>query len=231
MGPGTFSITTAITDAGDSGVLLPVALVCAATLWFYHSRQLAWLLLRTVLLACVMIAVLKIAFLSCGTRWQTGLVSPSGHACLSAVVYGVIGTILSAGRSMPARIAIATAVIGMILAVAVTRVLMGIHTLPEVLVGLGVGGLALLHFAYSYSRMQPLRVDLSTFSVAMVATVLVAFGTRLPAESILRHIAKRLSETCAHAPAVQPDYRAGIWAPSSRSKASTSSARSRAVWS
>lgn len=186
-----------LTDVGDSGVLVPLSLVMAATLWFFHSRRLALLLLRSVALACVAIVALKVVFLSCGTRWQSGLVSPSGHACLSAVVYGTLGTVIAAGRPLVARIGIGAVAAAFIGAIAVSRVALGIHTGAEVLVGLAVGGLGALWFAWSCARLPPLRVDLKVLGVAMVATVLVAYGARLPAESLIRHLARRMSDLCS----------------------------------
>ncbi len=238
------SLTRFITDAGDSGVLLPIALVGVATLWLFHSRRLALLLLRSVVLAGAFIVALKLLFLSCGSHWQPGLTSPSGHACLSAVVYGTLGTVVAAGRPPAVRAAVALVVIAWVAVIALSRVYLGVHTMIEVLVGLAVGGAAQLWFAWSYARMKPLRIDLKVFSVALTATVLVAFGVRLPVESVIRHLAKRLGDRCdlvAAVPTAGPAlpepwavrFRADA-APARQpgcSSASTSSASSRAVCS
>jgi len=189
-------VATFFTDAGDSGVLLPVALVGVVTLWFFHSRRLAWLLLRSVLLAGLFIAALKILFLSCAAHWAPGLSSPSGHACLSAVVYGTLATLVASGRPAPVRVAIYVVTAAFVAAICVSRVTLGVHTVLEVAVGLSVGLIAQLWFAWSYARMAPLRIDLRTFGAALLVTVLVAFGIRLPAESLIRHMAKRLGEKC-----------------------------------
>ncbi len=230
-----FPLARFLTDAGDSGVLLPLALVGVGTLWFFHSRRLAWLLLRSVLAAGALITVLKVLFLSCGAHWASGLSSPSGHACLSAVVYGTLATLISAGRPPAARVAIHAAAIAFVAVVAVSRVMLGVHTWLEVAVGLGVGVLAQAWFAWSYAHMEPLRLDLRVFGVTLVATMLVAFGIRLPAESIIRHLAKRLGEKCAAIgaePAAQRARAAAALAGGAQplfKTARTSSARSRAV--
>jgi undecaprenyl-diphosphatase len=231
-------LTRFITDAGDSGVLLPIALVGVATLWLFHSRRVALLLLRSVALACAFIAALKLLFLSCGSHWQPGLTSPSGHACLSAVVYGTLGTVVAAGRPPLVRAAIALVVIAIVGMIALSRLVLGVHTMIEVLVGLAVGTAAQLWFAWSYARMKPLRVDLKVFSLALTATVLIAFGVRLPVESVIRHMAKRLGDRCEIAvaghvvdlPAPPRPMLAFTQTPQpSRSSASTSSASARAV--
>jgi len=191
-----FPVASFLTDAGDSGVLLPVALVGVATLWSFHSRRLAWLLLRSVLMAGLLIAALKILFLSCAAHWAAGLSSPSGHACLSAVVYGTLATLVASGRPPYVRAAIYLATAAFVAAICVSRVTLGVHTWLEVVVGAAVGMIAQLWFAWSYARLPPLRIDLKTFGAALLVTVLVAFGVRLPAESLIRHMAKRLGEKC-----------------------------------
>ncbi len=230
-----------LTDAGDSGVLLPIALVGVGTLWFFHSRRVAWLLLRSVLVAGVFIAALKILFLSCAAHWATGLSSPSGHACLSAVVYGTMATLVAAGRAPAVRALIYALTALFVAAIGVSRVTLGVHTWLEVGVGLSVGLLAQLWFAWSYRQTAPVRIDLKTFGAALAVTVLLAFGIRLPAESLIRHLARRLGEKCAAvAPVVPPAMAVGAWrgvAVAMRddqpplSRASTSSASARAPWS
>jgi membrane-associated phospholipid phosphatase len=190
------SYASFITDAGDSGVLLPIALVSAAMLWFFHSHRLAWLLLRSLLATSVLIAALKVIFLACGTHWQAGLISPSGHACMSALVYGSVATVVAAGRPLAARVAAAAVVALLVGAIAISRVTLGVHSWIEVLVGLAVGLAGQLWFAWSYARLEPLRVDLKTFGVAVTATLLLAFGIRIPAESVIRHLAKRFGDSC-----------------------------------
>jgi membrane-associated phospholipid phosphatase len=239
-----------LTDVGDSGLLLPIALVGVGTLWFFHSHRLAWLLLRSVLLAGVLITALKVLFLSCAAHWAPGLSSPSGHACLSAVVYGTLATLIASGRPVLARAAIYLFTAAFVGAIAVSRVVLGVHTWLEVLVGLSVGVVAQIWFAWSYVHMAPLRIDLKIFGAALIATLLVAFGIRLPAESLIRHLAKRLGEKCmaaAPSPVPRPGYAALSYLPIPArgappapagsavqpllSSASTSSASSRAVWS
>jgi membrane-associated phospholipid phosphatase len=244
-----FPLASFLTDVGDSGVLLPIALVGVVTLWFFHSRRPAWLLLRSVLLAGGLITVLKVLFLSCAAHWATGLSSPSGHACLSAVVYGTLATLIAGGRPVPVRVAIYLVAAAFVGAIAVSRVALGVHTWLEVLVGLSVGVLAQLWFAWSYAHTAPLRVDLKTFGAALVATLLLAFGIRLPAESFIRHLARHLGEKCvaaatsgvpqttfvelrgraavAGAPSMAPGNSAQLLLSSTR----TSSASARAVWS
>ena len=233
--PSVFSL---LTDAGDSGLLLPLTLVSAAALWYLHSRRLAWLLLRSVLMAGVAIVVCKVVFLSCASHWQTAIHSPSGHACMSAVVYGSLGVVLCAGRTPLARVVITTAVIFVVGAIAISRVLLGVHTIAEVCIGLVIGILAQLLFAHSTARMEPVRFEARTFTLALAATWLITIGVRLPAESILRHLARRVVDICAAETVPRQGKAPDVWRardlrPYSplRNTAATSWARSPADWS
>lgn len=198
------SFSAFLTDAGDSGVLLPVALISAILLWLSHSGRAAWLLLRSVLLAAVVIALLKVLFLSCGAHWRSDLVSPSGHACLSIAVFGSLGVVAATGRGVLARASTAVLVALLVGVIAISRVIIGVHTWTEVIVGLVVGASALLLFAWSYARTAPPSIDLKTFGITLLATLLVAFGIRLPGESVLRHIARHIGESCDIAGLARP---------------------------
>lgn len=198
------SFSAFLTDAGDSGVLLPIALISAGLLWLTHSGRAAWLLLRSVLLAAVLIAALKVLFLSCASHWRADLISPSGHACLSTAVLGSLGVVAATGRGALVRASIALLVSLLVGTIASSRVLIGVHSWTEVTVGLMVGGSALLLFAWSYARTAPPSIDLKTFGVTLLATTLLAFGIRLPGESMLRHIARHIGENCEFASAERP---------------------------
>jgi len=190
------SFSSFLTGAGDSGVLLPIALISAALLWLWHSGRAAWLLLRSVLLAIVGVSFLKVYFLSCGAHWQADLISPSGHACLSTAVFGSLGIVAATGRGVYTRAGIGALAALLVGIIASSRVVIGVHTWTEVLVGLAVGGGALLSFAWSYARTAPPRIDLMTFGVALLATMMLTFGIRLPAESIIRHFARNIGDKC-----------------------------------
>ena len=175
---------------------MPVVLASAGLLWVSQSGRSAWLLLRSILLAAVLISLLKVLFLSCASHWQPDLVSPSGHACMSAAVFGCLGIVAAAGRPAAVRAGIAVLVALLVGVIAVSRVLIGVHSWTEVLVGLFVGVSALLLFAWSYARTAPPRIDLKTFGVTLITTLLLALGVRLPGESLLRHAARHIGENC-----------------------------------
>jgi membrane-associated phospholipid phosphatase len=79
--------------------------------------------------------------------------------------------------------------------VAVSRVVLGMHSPAEVLLGLIVGASALGIFAVLYYRLNPAEMNLPLFLSLSVAVLLLLHGAHLPAEQIIRHLASILRST------------------------------------
>ncbi|MFT3735291.1 MAG: phosphatase PAP2 family protein [Rhodocyclaceae bacterium] len=175
-----------ITDFGDSGVTMPLALLLIALLWFAESRRAAWLLARALFACVALLMALKIVFLSCGHVFRLGVESPSGHACLTTFVYGAIATVVWAQpRPVLRRIAVLLAVV-IIVSVAITRVLLGAHTPQEVVLGCLAGALALAVFVQAYRKLAHPVIRIRQLAVLLGAAFVVSYGTVLPAEHYLR---------------------------------------------
>jgi hypothetical protein len=81
------------------------------------------------------------------------------------------------------------------LSIAVSRVVLGMHSPAEVLLGLIVGASALGIFAVLYYRLNPAEMNLPLFLSLSVAVLLLLHGAHLPAEQIIRHLASILRST------------------------------------
>lgn len=200
-------INKAITLLGSTAFVLPVAGILVVMLWRRHSAVTAarWLVILAMLMGSV--ALLKILGHACGFRlFDDRLTSPSGHAALAAAVYGAIG--VTAARSLDGwrRGAIVLGALGLVGAVAASRILLRYHSVTEVVVGLGLGGLAVAAFAQSFQRFAPSRLNLSPLVLALVVLFGVAtyaLGDRTNAEPMLKHFAYLLREespVCGPAP-------------------------------
>jgi PAP2 superfamily len=131
------SIATFITNFGDLAVLLPIAVtVLTWLLWSPDSRRsgAAWAV--AVVFCGGSIALLKVYFSAC----PTGTIdSPSGHAALSFLVYGALALII-AERSKQLTVPAIAAGLGLALAIAGSRIVIGAHDGVDVLIGLVIGG-------------------------------------------------------------------------------------------
>jgi undecaprenyl-diphosphatase len=81
---------------------------------------------------------------------------PSGHAATSAAVYAAIALLLGRRRSYTTRRLLGAAAVGVAVAVATTRVLLGVHWVTDVIAGLLVGWawFALCSIAFGGRRLR-----------------------------------------------------------------------------
>ena len=137
--------------------------------------------------------------------------SPSGHVAAATVVSGGLAMLLLRRRlSVLPIAALAGVVIG------VSRLMLGVHSLPEVVLGAIVGlagAAALVHLAGPVPRIKV------TPLVGAVAIVAVLFhGTHLRAETEIRFVAWRMAQVfsvCrpqnAHLPASLHVHASAAW--------------------
>lgn len=175
-----------ITNLADSGVILPLAVLLTGALWYLESARAAWLYGRTFLLCLGVMTVLKVLFISCGHVIGSSIVSPSGHASLATLFFGSLAVLVWARRPGVAGVVIGIALIDLIIAIAISRVLLGAHNLPEVLVGVLIGLVALVLFAWPYLRLPHPDLRLRRLALVMLPAFLLTYGTILPAEHLLR---------------------------------------------
>ncbi len=177
---------TFLTDFADQAVMLPVVVVVAIVLACIGWRRGALVWLGVVGATFGVILVLKLCLIACAPvfgPWH--LRTPSGHTAAAAVVVGGFVTILG-GRG---PIALAVALLAA-LAIGTSRVELGFHSLPEVLVGAAVGITGAAALTWLASR-PPVARPVPLLAVAMLVAVLV-HGFHLPAESEISRFANGL---------------------------------------
>jgi membrane-associated phospholipid phosphatase len=172
-----------LTDFADEAVILPMVLAVALTLAIQGWRRgaLTWLLV--VMSTFLATLVFKLVFLGCWPVFgPMDIRSPSGHVAASTVVAGGLAVLLS-----KRRISILPAALLAAIVIGISRIILGMHSLPEVIVGalIGLAGAAaLLRFA---GLPPPLRVAPLLAVVVVVAAIF--HGMHLPAEAAIRHTA------------------------------------------
>jgi membrane-associated phospholipid phosphatase len=172
-----------LTDFADQAVVLPVAAAVAIVLAVMGWRRGALVWLGVLGVTFGVILVLKLGFLACGPVFGPwALRTPSGHTGAAAFVAG--GFVMLLGG--PVFLGLAVAALAALL-IGSSRVELGAHSIPEVLIGavVGITGVALLA---RVAGRSPIARPLPVLAVAVVVAVLV-HGTRLPAEEVIRHFA------------------------------------------
>jgi membrane-associated phospholipid phosphatase len=179
---------TFLTDFADQAVILPLAAAVALALLAQGWRRgaLVWVLAVAATLGTML--TLKLFFQACSPSLGLfDLRTPSGHTAAAAVVAGGLAGLLlrRRGAALPLAVAIA-APIGL------TRLLLGAHTLPEVVVGSLVGlagAAALLRFA----GPPPAGFNVRRVALVAVLVLVVLHGLHMPAEAHIRDGAAFLS--------------------------------------
>lgn len=186
-----------LTDFADQAVILPLVLAVAITLAIqgWWRGALTWLLVVAVTFLTTL--GFKLMFLACWPLFgPMDIHSPSGHVAASTVVAGGLAVMLSNRRHsiLPAAF-LAAIVIG------ISRLVLGMHSLPEVIVGalIGLAGAAaLLRFAGT-----PPQLKIAPLIAVVVVVAAVFHGMHLPAEAAIRHTAFRAAQfipACRGAP-------------------------------
>jgi len=157
---GLVTLVKAVTWLGSDGVLWAVVGVAAATLAIRKRWRLAVYLLVTAAGALVLDPVLK----SLVGRLRpvvahpivhgTGDSFPSGHSLGSIVCYGAILLVFLPAARGRWRVAFVTVIVTLIALIGISRVLLGVHYLSDVLGGwaIGITWLGVTAFAFEATR-------------------------------------------------------------------------------
>lgn len=179
---------TFITDFADQGVILPLVIAVGIALWLRDWRRgaAAWVLVVSATSAVML--VLKPVFLGCSlSLGALDLRSPSGHVAAATVVGGGLAALLLRRRGMMLALALLAGVI-----VAVSRLALGRHSIPEVALG-AVVGLAGAWCLRGFAGEPPPGFGAGRIAAVAIAVALVFHGLHLPAEAEIRFTALRLA--------------------------------------
>jgi len=186
------------TNLGDSGFLAVLALIVAAyLLWEGHKRE-AVVLFVVLVLCAALIGVLKVGFINCGHLLPSlGIRSPSGHAAMSAAIYGTLASIVAHHFGGWRRVAARTLALYLVTLIGASRFLLEYHSVTEVTLGLAVGG-ALAWIASAIVHTAPQGgIRLRYLGFAMLVAGVLLFVVHVPAERYVEKIAE-WARTHAH---------------------------------
>jgi membrane-associated phospholipid phosphatase len=145
----------------------------------------------SIVASAAVIAVLKLLLTAAAPHHHslTGLASPSGHAGISAIVYG--GLVLLIGPSLTRiwRVLAQFAAVVLIVAIAISRLVLHDHSVAETVVGLGVGLGALGALRAGLARFPIERVPVVALCAAALAVIGLMHGTRWHTEGMIRALA------------------------------------------
>ena len=175
------SVMVAVTELGGAYVMVPVIGIVA--LWLALTRRLRTLAywIGAVVFAALSVLALKHAVGRVRPLNDYAAINslsfPSGHAAVGMVVYGFLAFLIGRGKPAWQKGVIALTASVAVLAIAFSRIYLGVHWFSDVAasLALGVAWISLLTIAYTtHARDHPLRAFPVTLLV--LATVAVSGG-------------------------------------------------------
>lgn len=177
---------TFITDFADQAVVLPTALLVAVVLAMQGWRRgaVAWVLAVGGTLGLMLALKLACDWFMPGPALR----SPSGHAAAAGALYGGLTALLTV-RASPLRTA--AIALAWVVLIAVTRLALGAHTVPEVVVGglVGVAGAAGLRLA---AGVRPPGLARAPLVLAAALVALAFHGHHVKLERSIHGVARSL---------------------------------------
>ena len=174
-------LMVAITELGSAYVMVPVIAIVA--LWLALTRRLRTLAywIGAVVFAALTVLALKHAVGRVRPLNNYAAIDalsfPSGHAAVAMVVYGFLASLIGRGKRAWQKGAIALTAAVAILAIAFSRIYLGVHWFSDVAasLALGLAWIALLTIAYAtHVRERPLQA--LPVSLLVIATVALSGG-------------------------------------------------------
>jgi len=185
-----YAIWFFVTDCGDSAVTVPLALLTLAFLVAARQRRHAFVWALTIGGCAVAIGVLKLAFGTCGERIPLGpIVSPSGHTAMSTAIYGSLALLVAARLSPSRRISVYGAAAVAVIGIALSRVVLHEHNLPEVVLGWVVGAGAVVFFGVALRREAAPVLPVTWLLLCGAVLVAAMHGTRWMIEPAVHRLA------------------------------------------
>lgn len=180
----------AITDLGNSALLLPASAFLVAYLFYFRTLSVAWIWVSTLALCAFLTLFLKVAFFTCGTAVPAlDLHSPSGHTSLSTTFYGCAALMVSGDKGRATQVAVLAAGTLLVLAVSISRVLLQVHSLPEVAMGLSIGIVCVAWFGSRFLALPPLSLPWRWALAGLVLLAVLTHGMHWNIEWAVARIA------------------------------------------
>lgn len=182
-----------ITDFADQATVLPLAATVAAVLLLQRRWRLAGAWVVAIGSVLGLLLILKLADFACG--WRVPLLgpggldlsSPSGHTGAATVTFGAIAGLLASRSQFGIRgtVVIAAVVAGIL--IGITRLMLGVHSMAEVVLAFGIGLIGAGLFAALAGREERPRSAVPVLA-ASVVVIIWAHGARLQAETVLHGV-------------------------------------------
>jgi undecaprenyl-diphosphatase len=167
-------IMIALTMLGDGVVMTVLAVAILVWLVGHRSYRAAMAAAISILAGVLFVPLLKFGIQRPRPEHYTGaeLFSfPSGHATMAALIFGILAMLVSHSMGRWSRAVVFATCGVMVVAIAYSRVYLGVHWLSDVLGGLLFGGVMAAAFGVAIEAIPPRRIR----PVGLFGTAFIAF--------------------------------------------------------
>ncbi len=181
-----------ITHFGDNGFLVAMIAVSSIYLLMNGARKTAAYVVIGPVCVAAAVLVLKLLFIGCSQQQAMAVYSPSGHAAMAAIVLGSLAVVASLPLSGLSRLVPFAAVLPLIAGVSISRVVLGMHSLKEVVMGLVLGAIFCAGGFFLVGRDMPAPPKPKVFYVLVLGAGVLFFGVHVPVEGLIENAAALL---------------------------------------
>jgi len=191
LSPDAFRYWNMLTNFGDAAIILPFSCFIIIMLWWNSGIRHAYRWGLGSLISCCLLGSFKLLFLSCGSSFlpshmTDALHSPSGHMGMSTAVYGGIAVLLLKARPIWLQWSGGFLTLIFLLAMGTSRVVLGCHTLLEVIIGFLIGTSLPITLMMTETKTTILSKKTALIFIIMLGWMTVNYGENWHLEDWIR---------------------------------------------
>ncbi len=182
------------TALGDPALLLISAFAVLVYLWVNgdaHSLMRSWAFLAAMCVTLTVAGKIALYLLDWQALGPWRMHSPSGHVAMSTAVYGGCATLLAAGRSYLKRLLVWAAAAALVTALALSRLMLELHSVAELAAGLLIGLVCLGVFWRSVAPVRKTAVKARQL-IALLLLVDIARFAHIDGERVVARLSQEV---------------------------------------
>lgn len=186
-----------LTNLGDPMLLLLSGLAVFFYLWSADERRNLARSWAVAFGLCVLLTIFSKLMFHLG-RWNEAnafrLLSPSGHVAIGTGFYGCCAIMLAAQRGRAARVLIYLGTAVLLGILAASRFMLGLHSVPELVVAFAIGGAALMVFTLHPGNRRSISLNAGHVISLLLLIFFTHFMPRVDGEAVIVHVIQKINQ-------------------------------------
>jgi membrane-associated phospholipid phosphatase len=186
------------TELGDPTFLVLGALAVFFYLWVDDDRRAVarpWTICLGLCIALTVVGKLVLHLHGWKELGPWRFYSPSGHVAIATAFYGSCAMLLRKGRGTAFGVAVLGAVVVLIALLAASRMVLGLHSAPEIAAALAIGLVSLWPFQQALAE-RPVVIEAGQL-IALLLLIGVVRVTHVDGEALVAYVAHTIDSLAA----------------------------------